>query len=43
MWGDTYLSLLSPEERLAGLKLEERLAGFSIKEITEYLHNLKKE
>ncbi|MDM8557010.1 hypothetical protein QUF75_19975 [Desulfococcaceae bacterium HSG7] len=41
MLGDAYLALLSPEERLAGLKLEDRLAGLSIKEIREYLHKLE--
>ncbi len=50
MWGEKYLSLLSPEERLAGLKpeerltglkLEERLDGLPIKEIRAYLHKLE--
>ena len=32
-WGESYLSHLKPEQRLAGLKPEERLAGLNPKEI----------
>jgi hypothetical protein len=41
MWGKSYLSLLTPEERLAGLKPEERLAGLKLAEIEDYLNQLK--
>ncbi len=33
IWGESYLSLLSPEERLAGLDAEERLAGLKTRDI----------
>jgi hypothetical protein len=42
IWGDTYLSTLSPEERLAGLKPKERLAGLPLSEIEQLEEQLKK-
>ena len=51
IWGKTYLSWLSPEERLMGLKPEEqlmglkpeeRLAGLPFSEIEELEEHLKK-
>jgi hypothetical protein len=42
MWGEVFLSSLSVEERLAGLKPEERwLAGLKPEEVERYLHTLK--
>ncbi len=53
MWGKSYLSMLKPEERLAGLKPEERLVGLKpeerlaglkqaeIEELEDYINQLK--
>ena len=43
MWGDAYLSSLSPEELLKDLKPEDRLRGLSVKEIEAYLRKFKKQ
>ena len=52
MWGKTYLSCLSPEERFAGVnptdamnyfKPEQRLAGMPIEEIEAYLEQCKQQ
>ena len=52
MWGKTYLSCLSPEERFAGInptdvmnyfKPEERLAGLSMAELEKQLKKLKRQ
>ena len=37
IWGKTYLSRLSLEERLAGIPLEERLAGINPSDMMNYI------
>ncbi len=40
-WGPHFLSQLSVEERVAGLKPEEVLRNYTVKDIERYLRTLK--
>ncbi len=41
VWGETYLSLLSPQERLEGLDAKERLEGLETKDIISMIDHQK--